>query len=76
MVESELGRFNPELLERPRWVVGSKLDAAVAERREELAAAAKARGLSYREISAVTGDGTRELMRELEAALAAGGVVS
>lgn len=73
VVEGELGRFNPELLERPRWVVGSKLDAAVAERREELAAAAKARGLSYREISAVTGDGTRELMRELEAALAAGG---
>ncbi len=73
VVERELARFDPRLLERRRWVVGSKLDAAVAERREELAAAAVERRLPYREISAVTGEGTRELMRELEAALAPDG---
>ena len=35
-VERELAAFNPELMERPRLIVGSKLDAAVPERREEL----------------------------------------
>jgi GTP-binding protein len=64
-VEKELGAFNPELLARPRLLVGSKLDAARPERRESLAAAAAARALPYRELSAVTGEGVADLVNDL-----------
>ncbi|HEV2851774.1 MAG TPA: GTPase ObgE [Thermoanaerobaculia bacterium] len=73
-VERELGAFNEELLERPRLVVGSKLDSALPERREELRRAAGERGLPHREISSATGEGIpsliSELSRRLEAARA------
>jgi GTP-binding protein len=65
VVEGELGAFDPDLLTRPRLVVGSKLDAALPERRAELAQAARERGLPYLEISAATGEGTRDLVAEL-----------
>jgi GTPase len=72
VVERELAAFNPELLERPRLLVGSKLDAAVPERQEELRRAAGERGVPYSEISSATGEGIRplvgELSRRLEAA--------
>jgi GTPase len=72
VVERELAAFNAELLERPRLIVGSKLDAAVPERREELQRAAGERGVPYLEISSATGEGVRnlvgELARRLEAA--------
>lgn len=61
-VERELAAFNPELLTRARLVVGSKLDAAVPARREELAVAAAARSLEHFEISAATGAGVRALV--------------
>jgi GTPase len=71
VVEGELGAFDAELLARPRIVVGSKLDAAGDERRTELAAAARVRGLPYREISAVTHAGVEDLLGEAERLLAA-----
>ncbi len=61
-VEREMEAFNPDLMRRPRLLVGSKLDAAVPERREELRREAAERGLPYLEISAVTGEGVRELI--------------
>ncbi|HSM51084.1 MAG TPA: GTPase ObgE, partial [Thermoanaerobaculia bacterium] len=64
-VERELAAFNPELLDRSRIVVGSKLDAATGERREELAAVAAGRGLAYLEISSATGSGVRALVAEM-----------
>src|SRR6185295_17248346 len=64
-VERELAAFNPELMERPRLIVGSKLDAAIPERREELRRAAGERGLPYMEISAATGEGVSRLISEL-----------
>ena len=64
-IEAELEAFNPELLERPRLLVGSKSDAAREERREELVAAAEERGLPYFEISSATGDGVKPLLHEL-----------
>ena len=74
-VERELGAFNPDLLARPRLLVGSKLDAALPERRAELAGAAAERGLPYMEISSATGEGVPRLVsaiaRGLEAAKAA-----
>jgi GTPase len=64
-VEHELEAYNPALLERPRYILGSKLDSADSERQAELQAAAAARGLPYREISAVTHEELGTLMREL-----------
>jgi len=75
IVERELRAFNPELLQRDRFLIGSKLDAARPERQAELRAAAAERGVPYHEISAVVGDGVPPLMRaiagRLEAAAAA-----
>ena len=65
VVERELAAFDPALLERERLVVGSKLDAAREERREELRRVAEARGLRYLEISAVARTGVERLVREL-----------
>jgi len=64
-VEHELAEFNAELLERPRLIVGSKLDAALPERREELRRAAAERGLPYREISSATHEGIPGLISDL-----------
>jgi GTPase len=64
-VEHELTEFNPELLERPRLIVGSKLDSALPERREELRRAAAERGLAYREISSATNEGISGLISDL-----------
>jgi len=70
-VERELGAFNAELLDRPRLIVGSKTDAALPERREELRSAAAERGLPYLEISSATNEGIRPLVAELSQRLAA-----
>ena len=64
-VERELEAFNPELMQRPRLLVGSKLDSALPERQEELRRAAAERGLPYLEISAATGEGVRQLVGEM-----------
>jgi len=60
-VEDELGAFDPALLQRPRLVVGTKVDAVDEDRRRDLKAAAEARGLRYMEISSVAGVGTGAL---------------
>ncbi len=65
VVERELGAFRTDLLERPRVLVGSKLDAAREERREQLRAAAARRGERLFEISAASGEGVGELVTEL-----------
>jgi len=74
VLEAELERFDPALLRRRRLVVGSKSDAARADRRAALERAAEARGLPYLEISSVTRKGLKTLVRalrgELEAARA------
>jgi GTPase len=71
VVERELGAFNPELLLRTRFLVGSKSDSARPERQAELRAAATARGLAYQEISAVVGEGVTPLMRAIAGRLEA-----
>ncbi|HEX6862755.1 MAG TPA: GTPase ObgE [Thermoanaerobaculia bacterium] len=70
-VERELAAFNPELMERPRLLVGSKLDSALPERREELERAARERGLPHFEISSATGEGVPKLVGELSRRLEA-----
>ncbi len=64
-IERELEAFNPELVRRTRLIVGSKLDAAVPERRRQLRAAAEDRDLLYFEISSVTGEGLPQLISEM-----------
>ena len=65
IVEKELGAFEPELLERQRLLVGSKLDSARDDRREELRKLARRRKLPYFEISSATGEGIDALVAEL-----------
>lgn len=52
----ELGRYRPDLLRRPRLVVGTKADAATQAAKESFAGPV---------ISAVTGDGVRRVLGEL-----------
>lgn len=59
---SELGRYDPALLERPRLVVGSRADVA---------ASGSTSGGPDRKISAVTGDGVESLVGAMAAAVAA-----
>ncbi|MCP4653967.1 MAG: GTPase ObgE [bacterium] len=70
-LEHELESFNPELLRRTRLVVGSKLDAAVTERREALRRAAAQRRLPFFEISSATRQGLKPLVDELRQRLRA-----
>ena len=65
VIETELGSFDRSLLERPRLIVGSKLDAADDHRRRELATCARQRGLAYHEISAVSRAGLDALLRDV-----------
>jgi GTP-binding protein len=64
-VEREMRAFNEELMERPRIVVGSKLDSALPERREDLRRAAQERGLPYLEVSSATHEGISALVSAL-----------
>lgn len=69
-IERELEAFNPELVRRPRLIVGTKLDAATEQRQAELSAAAEDRGLEYFEISSVAREGIEPLLRRIQRALA------
>jgi len=72
-IAAELERFNPELAERPRWLIPNKMDLVPEEAREacvaELVAALDWTGPVF-PISAATRDGTEALaqavMRHLE----------
>jgi GTPase len=64
-VERELAAFDPGLLERPRLLAGSKLDAALPERLAALPRAAAARRLPWLAVSAATHQGIDELVGEL-----------
>ncbi|HXD33977.1 MAG TPA: GTPase ObgE [Pyrinomonadaceae bacterium] len=62
-VNHELGAYNPELAEREQIVVATKIDALdEPERLESLQARAEGDGRLFVSISAVTGEGVRELI--------------
>ena len=67
MVARELELHAKGLAEKPRLVCGSKIDSAIPGNSEKLRAYAKQHGYDYHEISAVVGDGVRELVRKLAA---------
>ncbi|HUP47439.1 MAG TPA: GTPase ObgE [Thermoanaerobaculia bacterium] len=63
VVARELELYSGRLAAKSRIVCGSKLDAAIEGNSEKLRAWARSEGYDYHEISAVTGDGVRELVR-------------
>ncbi len=65
VIARELALYSPLLANKPRIVCGSKLDSLVPGNSEKLRAYAVRNGYPYHEISAVVGDGVRELVRML-----------
>jgi GTPase len=65
VIARELALYSELLANKPRIVCGSKLDSLVPGNSEKLRAYAEANGYDYHEISAVVGDGVRELVRKL-----------
>lgn len=63
VVLHELGRFRPEMLEKPMLVVANKIDvAAEPEVIDELEAMCRKRGFEFFRISGVTGQGVEPLL--------------
>lgn len=70
-IRRELQFYNPEMLEKPQLVAANKLDAVDdPERVAALEAAARALGLPFHRISAVTGDGVPALLEAAWPAIA------
>src|SRR5437763_390005 len=65
VIARELQAYSPALAEKPRIVCGSKLDSAIEGNSEKLRAYAEKHGYQYHAISAVTGEGVRDLVRML-----------
>ncbi|HXI14357.1 MAG TPA: GTPase ObgE [Thermoanaerobaculia bacterium] len=65
IIARELELYSETLSRKPRIICGSKLDSAVDGASEKLRRYAKGLGFEYLEISAVRGDGVRELVRKL-----------
>jgi GTPase len=65
VIARELALYSQTLTQKPRIIVGSKLDSAVPGNSEKLRAYAQKNGYEYHEISAVVGDGVRDLVRML-----------
>ncbi len=72
VIEAELAAFSPVLAAKPRWLVGTKLDALQDEaRRVAFEALCAERGQAPIFISGVTGEGLRELAFAVDRALKA-----
>src|SRR5438552_4562188 len=65
VIARELEAYSRTLAEKPRVICGSKLDSAIEGNSEKLRAYAEKHGYQYRAISAVTGEGVRDLVRML-----------
>jgi GTPase len=65
VIARELGLHSETLAQKPRIVVGSKIDSVVPGNSEKLRAYAEKNGFPYHEISAVVGDGVKDLVRIL-----------
>jgi GTP-binding protein len=65
VIAKELELYSETLAHKPRIVCGSKIDSVVPGNSEKLRAYAEQHGFEYHEISAVVGDGVRDLVRRL-----------
>jgi len=68
-IARELELYSPALAQKPRIVVGSKLDSEVPGNSDKLREYAGKHGYPYHAISAVVGEGVRELVRMLAKAV-------
>jgi len=64
-IARELGLYSPDLAAKPRIVCGTKIDAAIEGNSAKLREWAARNGHEYHEISAVVGEGVKELVRKL-----------
>ncbi len=70
VIEGELAAFSATLIEKPRIVVATKLDATTDRTKlEELRNFCQQRGLEFHAISAPTGEGVKDLVRGMADAL-------
>jgi GTP-binding protein len=70
VINGELEAFSPALIEKPMIVVATKLDATTDPTHlEELRDFCKQRNLEFHAISAVVGDGVKDLVRSIADAL-------
>lgn len=65
IINAELQNYNAELSQRPQIVAANKCDIAEESARDKFKSYIEQQGLSYFEISAATGQGTRELVFEI-----------
>ncbi len=65
VIARELALYSPLLANKPRIVCGSKIDSLVPGNSEKVRAYADRNGYPYHEISAVVGEGVRDLVRML-----------
>jgi GTPase len=65
VIARELELYSPTLAQKPRIVVGSKLDSEVPGNSDKVREYAEKHGYPYHAISAVVGDGVRDLVRML-----------
>jgi len=65
VVARELELHSATLASKPRIIIGSKLDSPMEGNSDKLRAYAKKHGYPYHEISAVVGEGVKELVRML-----------
>jgi GTPase len=65
VIARELELYSQTLARKPRVVVGSKIDSEVPGNSDKLRAYAERNGFPYHAISAVVGDGVRDLVRLL-----------
>jgi GTP-binding protein len=70
VINGELAAFSESLTQKPMIVVATKLDATTDRARlETLCAYCKKHGFEFHSISAVAGDGVKELVRSIADAL-------
>jgi GTP-binding protein len=66
VIENELAEFSETLFAKPRWLVATKLDSIQDEdRRSAFAQLCRNRGLTPIFISAVTGEGLKQLIYDI-----------
>src|SRR5438552_2374722 len=65
VIAKELAAYSETLAKKPRLICGSKLDSVIEGNSEKLRAYAQQHGYDHHEISAVVGDGVRDLVRKL-----------
>ena len=65
VIARELALYSETLAAKPRILCGSKVDSAIPGNGERLREYASRNGFEYHEISAVVGDGVKELIRML-----------